>query len=628
MRDEDLKNFFNEDAYNELLNTYAEEDERKAQRSILADVHRKTDAPNKGDVPARPSAPHQRQIRNTSPAPKIPAPDKKQVRYTSAHETAASHTPTRSAPSAKEPQISVSPIAGRTAHAPNAADGLHAQNTARPQNNAHLHTPAAAEPRHPYAEPIRPMTPAAPPARTSNFKVEIQGLDEEFNQAPERRPRRTAGTRPNATPAATPNAKKQNAGAFSDFSEIIQKRRSPKNPAEGNFMVTDMPSDASHAQIVKQRPEKFGWDTVKAFFLKNKETWIVIAICVAAAILFSTYTISCMNDILAVNRDSETVVTVNIPAEANTKTVLKILQQNDLIEHRHFCSVFAKIMGFKEDNYLTGVYYVTASMGVEKMLSTFKVASVTGETVTLTFPEGYTVDQIVQKLEKYEVCSAAVLYQTMREVDFSSEFSFIASMDNKEARYRMLEGYMYPDTYEFYIGESPSSVLRKFLNNFNKKWTDEYAAQAEKLGMSVDDVITLASIIQKEAYGADQSPLVSSVLHNRLNKSGLYPSLQCDSTEEYINEYIKANTKDAVQVGKYTDLYSSYKCVGLPVGAICNPGDDAIKAALYPEKTDYYFFAHDVNKKLYLARNDNERRSNNLAILNANSEAEKNKSNR
>ena len=307
--------------------------------------------------------------------------------------------------------------------------------------------------------------------------------------------------------------------------------------------------------------------------------------------------------------------------------MLKILQQNDLIEHRHFCSLFAKMMQFKDDNYLTGVYYVTASMGVEKMLTTFKQPTTTGETVTLTFPEGYTVDQIVQKLEKYEVCSAAALYQTMKDVDFSSEFSFVASMDNKESRYRLLEGYLYPDTYEFYIGESPSSVLRKFLNNFNKKWTDEYAAQAEKLGMSVDDVITLASIVQKEAYGAEQSPLVSSVLHNRLNKSGLYPSLQCDSTEEYINEYIKPNTQDAAQLSKFTNLYSSYKCAGLPVGSICNPGDDAIKAALYPEKTDYYFFAHDVNKKLYLARNDSERRSNNLAILNANSEAEKNKTN-
>ncbi len=623
MRDEDLKSFFDEDAYNELLNAYAEEDERKAQRSILADVHRKTDAPKKrGDVPARPSTPQQRQSRYAAPTQKTPAFDKKQTRYTSAPETAAPRTSAHAAPSSKVPPNGVPPMAGSPAHRPNASEVPRPQNTARP------HTPAVSASSRPSAEPIRPMTPAAPPGRAANFKVEIQGLDEEFNQVPEHRPRRATGTRPNTAHSAGANAQRQNAGAFSDFSEVIQKRRSPKNPAADDFTAADIQSDAPHAQIVKQRPEKFGWDTVKAFFLKNKTTWIVIAICIAAAVLFSTYTISCMNDVFAVNRDSETVVTVNIPAEANTKTVLKILQENDLIEHRHFCSVFAKIMGFKEDNYLTGVYYVTASMGVEKMLSTFKVASVTGETVTLTFPEGYTVDQIVQKLEKYEVCSAAVLYQTMREVDFSSEFSFIASMDDKEARYRMLEGYMYPDTYEFYIGESPSSVLRKFLNNFSKKWTDEYAAQAEKLGMSVDDVITLASIVQKEAYGADQSPLVSSVLHNRINKSGLYPSLQCDSTEEYINEYIKANTKDAAQAGKYTDLYSSYKCVGLPVGAICNPGDDAIKAALFPEKTDYYFFAHDVNKKLYLARNDNERRSNNLAILNANTEAEKNKSNR
>ena len=184
-------------------------------------------------------------------------------------------------------------------------------------------------------------------------------------------------------------------------------------------------------------------------------------------------------------------------------------------------------MRFRDDNYLTGIYYVTASMGVEKMLSTFKVAPTTGETVTLTFPEGYTVDQIVAKLAEYEVCSADVMYQTMREVDFSSEYSFIQEMDDKEDRFRMLEGYLYPDTYEFYIGENPSSVIRKFLNNFQKKWTEEYAKQAEALNMTVDDVITLASIIQKEAYGEDQSPLVSSVLHNRLDNSGLYPSLQC-----------------------------------------------------------------------------------------------------
>lgn len=617
MRDDDLKNFFDADAYDELLNAYAEEAERK--RSILADVHRKDNVPKKGDVPARPNGTAKRTARDSAPA---------------RPRTHAGASAAQPAPHSYAPQPTPRPT--QNPSVPKAA---------APQRPAHQTTPRApaqGQAHHFDTAPIRPMSPAAPPSqpsesmpnRAANFKLDIKGLDEEFQPQPAPPHTRRAQQQNRAviyTGQPQPPAKKQpqtHAGAFAGFSEVVKKRRAPRQNAEPPFSPAEPVRTAPQAEIIKQRPKKLDGNAIKAFFLKNKVTWIIIGVCIAAAILLSTYTISCMNDIFAVNRDSETVVTVNIPAEANTKTVLKILQQNDLIEHRHFCSLFAKMMQFKDDNYLTGVYYVTASMGVEKMLTTFKQPTTTGETVTLTFPEGYTVDQIVQKLEKYEVCSAAALYQTMKDVDFSSEFSFIASMDNKESRYRLLEGYLYPDTYEFYVGESPSSVLRKFLNNFNKKWTDEYAAQAEKLGMSVDDVITLASIVQKEAYGAEQSPLVSSVLHNRLNKSGLYPSLQCDSTEEYINEYIKPNTQDAAQLSKFTNLYSSYKCAGLPVGSICNPGDDAIKAALYPEKTDYYFFAHDVNKKLYLARNDSERRSNNLAILNANSEAEKNKTNR
>ena len=553
MRDDDLRNFFDEDAYNELLNVYAEEDAKKAQRaeppkSVSSDTRRIS--VGRGQSPA------------TAPR------------------------------------------------------------TAQQAHQSMRRTPVQ-KPHNVSEDPIVPLTPAAPPKQ---FKLEIKDLDAEFNtaaEAEEARARRAA----NAEDARRHRAAQTPSGAFENFADIIKKRR-PAQPAAQEPMVTEALAEAGDTAKVGKRPIRLDRETIRAFFLKNKMTWILIGICIVASILLSAYTISCMNDVFAIHRDSETVVTVNIPADARTKDVLKILQKNDLIEHRHFCLVFSKVMQFKDDNYLTGVYYVTPSMGVEKMLLTFKQPTTTGETVTLTFPEGFTVDQIVAKLEENKVCSAAVLYQTMQEVDFSSEFSFIAEMDNKEMRYRMLEGYMYPDTYEFYVGESPSSVLRKFLNNFNKRWTEEYAAQAQKLNMSVDDVITLASIIQKEAYGAEQSPLVSSVLHNRLNKSGLYPSLQCDSTTEYINEYIQKNTKSAVELARFTDRYSSYKCAGLPVGSICNPGDDAIKAALYPEKTDYYFFAHDTNKKLYLARNDNERRSNNLAILNANAEAEKKKTNR
>ena len=141
--------------------------------------------------------------------------------------------------------------------------------------------------------------------------------------------------------------------------------------------------------------------------------------------------------------------------------------------------------------------------------------------------------------------------------------------------------------------------------------------------MSVDDIVKLASIIEKEAADAAQMPLVSSVLHNRLNKPGLYPSLQCDSTADYINDYIAKNVTNATELAAYTSRYSTYKCAGLPVGAICNPGNDSRNAALNPAKTDYYFFAHDTNKKIYLAKNDSERQANNIAILQANQKAAK-----
>ena len=595
MRDDDLRNFFDEDAYNELLAEYAERDQKK-----------KTPEP---DEPAR--APH----RSAAPQQETRRVERRATSERAVQRRAA-ETPAAPAASARaasrqstaQPRQSRASAPMQSASAPRRTPQNGQASQSRPLQNTQ---PEHSRPAYPRIDdaPIRPLEPAKPPLSKENFKIDIQGLDEEFSPAT-RRPRRA-------------ERGQQGAGALSAFPEII-KKRAPQSAKDGaEFIAHDvrepLPDGGAVAAKRFRVPSKA---ELKAFFIQNKKTWIILGICVAVAIFLSIYTISCINDVLAINRDSETIVTVSIPADADTRTVLKILKDNNLIEHRFFCEAVASIMRFRDDNYLTGIYYVTASMGVEKMLSTFKVAPTTGETVTLTFPEGYTVDQIVAKLAEYEVCSADVMYQTMREVDFSSEYSFIQEMDDKEDRFRMLEGYLYPDTYEFYIGENPSSVIRKFLNNFQKKWTEEYAKQAEALNMTVDDVITLASIIQKEAYGEDQSPLVSSVLHNRLDNSGLYPSLQCDSTTEYINEYIAASVTDAAELSRYTDLYSSYRCAGLPVGAICNPGDDAINAALFPADTNYYFFAHDVNRKLYLARNDSERRQNNLTILTVNRQAE------
>lgn len=402
------------------------------------------------------------------------------------------------------------------------------------------------------------------------------------------------------------------------------QRRNPNQAKTGNAPMNAQNQNANSPKIIKKNSNgkakaKKKFD-LKAFLKKSKTAILIVTICVALAALISSYAISCMNDILAINRDDENIVTVNIPNSIDTKDAIDILKDNGLIKHKYFCMFFAKVVQYRDDNYLTGIYYLTPSMGLENMLSSFKETPISGETVTLAFPEGYTVNQIAEKLEKYEVCSAGAFYATLRDVDFSNEYSFVSSIENKQERYQLLEGYLYPDTYEFYIGENASNVVRKFLDNFNNKWTEEYSKQAKKLNMSVDEVVVLASLIEKEAYGNDQMPLVSSVFHNRLNKRGVYPTLQSNATSDYVNEYISKNVTDSAALTRYMNKYSTYKCEGLPVGAICNPGDAAIHAALYPKDTNYYYFLHDNNKKIYLAATDSEHRANGIEALKANRE--------
>ena len=519
--------------------------------------------------------------------------------------------------------------------------------------------------------------PASRPASNNakSFKLDIKDIDGEFNQPVRRAPVKReqsahtqiykkpepAAKRPTHRNSEKPVKSADEYGkidlmpAFEDDRRYIQKREAvkPEYKSEPQRQVAperkkpvqkkaslflgkkkkpqgDVPykkpeivHDENGRAIIVKKNEIPPKKKIELFFKQNKKAWVLIAVCIAAAVLISTYAISCMNDILAIGRDSETVVTVNIPAQTDTKGAIEILRDNKLIKHKYFCRICAKVLEYRDDNYLTGIYYLTESMGLENMLSSFKKPTVTGETVTLTFPEGYTVNQIAEKLEKYEVCSQTAFFATVRDVDFSTEYSFIAQIDNKDKRYQVLEGYLYPDTYEFYIGENASSVIRKFLDNFKNKWTDEYQAQADKIGMSIDDVITLASIIEKEAYGADQMPLVSSVFHNRLNKSGIYPTLGSDATKEYVSEYISKSVTNSAELGSYQKNYDTYKCAGLPVGAICNPGNDAIKAALFPANTGYYYFLHDNDKKIYLAATDSEHNQNSLAALKANSKKTK-----
>ncbi len=345
---------------------------------------------------------------------------------------------------------------------------------------------------------------------------------------------------------------------------------------------------------------------------------LVIGITLFSSVLLCIYGIGCINDVLAI--DTENVsIEVTVSEKMSDSEVIDILEDNKLINNSLFCKIFVKLLN-KGGDYVSGVYTLNPNMGIENMLSTMQADITLSETVKLTFPEGWTIEKIAEKLEANEVCTASSFVTTLQTVDFSEEYEFIAAIPNKELRFRILEGYLYPDTYEFYVGENAASVVRRFLDNFEKRWTTEYQAQADKLGVSIDEAIIMASILQAEAATSKQMPEISSVLYNRLKKPSVFPKIECDSTEKYLLETIKptltSSTEDVQKYISYRDNYDTYSdaCSGLPVGAIGNPGDSAIRAAIFPADTNYYYFRHDDKGKIYYANTLAEHEENGRKI--------------
>ena len=222
------------------------------------------------------------------------------------------------------------------------------------------------------------------------------------------------------------------------------------------------------------------------------------------------------------------------------------------------------------------------------------------------FPEGTSVSQIAVMLEQNGVCSSADFMVQANNPQNLEGFSF--AIPNPDERTFLLEGYLFPDTYEFYKNENPESVIKRFLKNTQTKLNDEILAECEAMGFTLDEILTLASIIQEEAGNPSEMNKVSSVLHNRL-QSKKYPRLQCDVATFYLRDYVKPYV-DEVRYETLSELYNTYKCDGLPAGPITNSGIEAVKAALFPEKTDYYYFVTDTEGVYYYAETWSEHLEN------------------
>lgn len=264
------------------------------------------------------------------------------------------------------------------------------------------------------------------------------------------------------------------------------------------------------------------------------------------------------------------------------------LKNEGLIEYKGLFKFYCKI-SHAAQKLDPGSYELSTDFDYRALVKKMNQGSGAAVTVDVTFPEGFNMKQIFERLAENKVSSYDDLMKAA--ADFSYNYSFLNEEDKGDAS--RLEGYLFPDTYTFYVYMEPSSAIGKFLDNYNLKVTDEMKQQAADMGYTMDQIITIASMIEKEAANDEERAAIASVIYNRL-AAGM--PLQIDATVQYAKGNDEALTETDFQIDS---PYNTYKNTGLPAGPICNPGLASIQAALNPDSTNYYYYALDTATKTH-----------------------------
>ena len=286
-----------------------------------------------------------------------------------------------------------------------------------------------------------------------------------------------------------------------------------------------------------------------------------------------------------VDENEEPIMETKLVDSADIGYVAQRLKEGGLIEHEWLFKVFCVVT--KSDIKLRpGTYTLDTDMDYLAIVTNLGSASTSRATVTVTFTEGSTVDQIFEQLEKKGVASVEDLQNMAANHPY--KFSFLQEIPLGD--YHRLEGYLFPDTYNFYVGDDPKYVINKLLLNFDARFTDEMRKRVAESEYSIHDILTIASLIEKETDGTDEK-IIASVIYNRLNSRETAGKLQIDATLVYIN-----GGRNPVEADKEIDSpYNTYLYEGLPAGPIANPGMAAIRAAMNPDKTNYYYYVLNPN---------------------------------
>lgn len=274
---------------------------------------------------------------------------------------------------------------------------------------------------------------------------------------------------------------------------------------------------------------------------------------------------------------------LEIPKGYTVKNVAKLLEKEGIIKE-DFAFQIAVRLDHKQNQLQSGRYLLSSSMAMNEIINRITNGQVIDDSIKVTIPEGYELKMIAEKIEKSGLTTKEKFIKAAQNTE-QYDYPFLESLPKDKNRKYLLEGYLFPDTYKFSKDTTEQEIIDTMLNRFNEVFKEEYYKRAEQLGMTVDDIVTMASLIEREAKHDNERALISGVYYKRLDMG---MKLQCDATIQY------ALGKQKKRLF-YSDLeidssYNTYKHAGLPVGPISSVGEASIKAALYPEDTDYIYY--------------------------------------
>ena len=316
------------------------------------------------------------------------------------------------------------------------------------------------------------------------------------------------------------------------------------------------------------------------------------ALLYAVFIIAVSFVLACIcwlaaNDVLALNKDPLTA-TVVVEDGDSFGDVADKLKDQGIIENKLLFNLLATFTGTKDD-ISPGSYVLNTDMDYRAILTNISSRSTSRVEITVTIPEGLTLAQTFELLEEEGVATVGELNDMAATHDYA--FSFLADIPLGEAT--RLEGYLYPDTYNFYLNQDPLYVINRLLQGFDARVTDEMREEISQGDYTLHEILTIASLIERETDGTDLAH-IASVIYNRLENvnasAGTNGYLQIDATLTYINGGNVPTDADR----QIDSPYNTYLYPGLPPGPICNPGLASIQAAMNPDDTsDYYYVLGD-----------------------------------